>query len=94
MRSEDGYGAPEERYSPEGLERLSGNSERTPFWGPKSLQKGVKRHLINAPRYRNNALTDPSGYFPGSLSTHSGEYGQEEGVSTAVLKPHGRVVRR
>ena len=27
----------------------------------------VKRHLINALRYRNNALTDPSGHFPNSL---------------------------
>jgi len=54
-------------YPPECVEGLSGKSERTPFWGPKSLQKGVKRHLINALRYRNNALTDPSGHFPNSL---------------------------
>jgi hypothetical protein len=49
------------------IARLSGKSEQTLFWGPKSLQKGGERHSINVTRYRNNPPTDPSGYYPDSL---------------------------
>src|SRR5215217_8582545 len=50
------------------LERLSGNSERASFRGPKSPHEGAKWHNFRRSALPRKARSDPFRYFPDSLS--------------------------
>jgi hypothetical protein len=56
-----------ERYSPECVERLSGNSEWAPFRGLTSPHNGPKWHDFRRFALPGNAQSEPSRYFPDSL---------------------------
>src|SRR5215213_10794240 len=50
------------------ITRLSGNSERAAFRGPKSQHEGAKWHNFRRSALPRKARSDPFRYFPDSLS--------------------------
>src|SRR5215213_5156644 len=72
-------------YSPKCVERLSGNSEGAPFRGPAGLRNGVQGTLFRRFALPTNAPSDPSSYFPDSLSTTFGEYPRRVDAETLLL---------
>src|SRR5215203_7294233 len=62
-----------ERFFKQSLERLSGNSERASFRGPKSPHEGAKWHNFRRSALPRKARSDPFGYFPDSLSRKPAE---------------------
>jgi len=66
-------------YSPECLERLSGNSEEAPLRGPLSLQNGANRYPFGRFALLRDVPIDPSCYFPDSLwKGYSPKFGGEK----------------
>src|SRR5215213_8928063 len=70
------------------ITRLSGNSERASFRGPKSPHEGAKWHNFRRSALPRKARSDPFRYFPDSLSRKLGSSGylkkEEPGTNLMV----------